>query len=517
MIFYNLVCCDKVNKLIRAITPFFTCKSFKMKRRESLKLMNTLILGSFAKNWMKDEKWTYRVNDIAAFAKSNDIECIIDRLGMRKYAKDFGNIYENPPQAVLLPDSLEKVKAILSFVNQKNLVIVARGAGHSQSGQSLPVKNGLTIDLSKFNKIGKIERGPDNIMTISCNPGSTLRQLNEIATNSGYMLPALPFYLELTIGGVLSAGGIGSASHQHGLLVSNVTELEVLKADGAIVTCTSTVNQEVFNSVLGTSGRFGIITKARLKLIESKKIFRTLRLIYKNIDQWLSDYHFLLIKDISNLQGICVRSKDDPAIWNFMLEVSLQGDTEEGLSQYNDIISKLTFNAQLKSSDYTPIEFLDRYKDRFEQMRQQGRFAQYHPILEFIISADKAKEIVEKALQTLPPAYEDGFRLIYINKKNLPPYVMVPEAEQLCMFAVLPTGIAQQHKEECFNAAKTLHEYAMTIDAKRYLSGWVGMMDQQEFKNHYGGKAAKLSALKKNMDPGNVFKSLFAEKFYGWS
>ena len=130
------------------------------------------------------------VNDIAAFAKS----------------KDFGNIYENPPQAVLLPDSLEKLKAILSFVSQKKLAIVTRGAGHSQSGQSLPVKNGLTIDLTKFNKIGKPERGPDNIMTISCNPGTTLRRLNEIATASGYMWPALPFYLELTVGGVLSAG-----------------------------------------------------------------------------------------------------------------------------------------------------------------------------------------------------------------------------------------------------------------------------------------------------------------------
>jgi FAD/FMN-containing dehydrogenase len=492
-----------------------------MKRRESLKLINTLILGvsmqSVTGNWMKDEKWINMVNEIAVFAKSKDIECIIDNPGLQRYAKDFGNIYENPPQAVLLPDSLEKLKAILTFINQKKLAIVARGAGHSQSGQSLPVKNGLTIDLSKFNKIGKIERGPGNMMTISCNPGTTLRQLNEIATASGYMLPALPFYLELTIGGVLSAGGIGSASHLHGLLVSNVAELEVLKADGTIVKCTSAANQEIFNSVLGTSGRFGFITNVRFKLIESKKIFRTLRLVYNNIDQWLNDYHFLLTKDISNLQGICVRSKEDPAIWNFLLEVSLQAESEEGLNQNKEIISKLTFNTQLKPSDYTPMEFLDRYKDRFEQMRKQGRFTQFHPILEFIISADKAKEIVEKTLQTLPPAYEDGFRLIYINKKNLPTYVMVPEAEQLCMLAVLPTGIAQEHLEKCIDAAKTLHEYAKTIHAKRYLSGWVGMMNPQEFKNHYGEKAANLASLKKKMDPGNIFKSLFAEKFYEWS
>jgi len=42
-------------------------------------------------------------------------------------------------------------------------------------------------------------------------------------------------------------------------------------------------------------------------------------------------------------------------------------------------------------------------------------------------------------------------------------------------------------------------------------------MGPQEFKNHYGEKAGGLAALKKKMDPENIFKSLFEEKFYGWS
>ena len=504
------------SRLNTQVSP--TYKSIEMKRRESIKLINALMMGlpirPMAGDWMTVATGNAAVNEIESFAKRNNIECFIEAQAVQRYAKDFGNIYSSNPQAALLPDSLEKLKAIVSFVNEKKLAIVPRGAGHSQSGQSLPVKDGVTVDLRKFNKVEPIVYDSDSA-TISCTPGATLRQVSELAFAAGYILPVLPMYLELTIGGVLSAGGIGTAAHQHGLLISNVAELEVLKADGSVATCTSTRNSELFNSVLGTSGRFGIITKARLKLVRSKGIFRSIQLLYKNIDEWLQDYRFLLTKDISNLQGACIRSKEGPEAWNFVLQVSLQADNGEGFDHYKDILSTLKFNSQGNPTDFTPMQFLDRYKSRFEQMNELGKFAQYHPIVEFIISADKAKQLIEKALQVLPPAFEDGFRLIYLSKKDLPDYFMVPEAEQLCMFAVLPTGIEEKHLEDCLNGAKILHEYAMGINAKRYLSGWVGMMNQEDFKNHYGNKAKTLVALKMKLDPQNIFRSLFAEKFFG--
>jgi len=41
------------------------------------------------------------------------------------------------------------------------------------------------------------------------------------------------------------------------------------------------------------------------------------------------------------------------------------------------------------------------------------------------------------------------------------------------------------------------------------------MMNQEDFKNHYGNKAKTLVALKMKLDPQNIFRSLFAEKFFG--
>jgi hypothetical protein len=61
--------------------------------------------------------------------------------------------------------------------------------------------------------------------------------------------------------------------------------------------------------------------------------------------------------------------------------------------------------------------------------------------------------------------------------------------------------------------AEDLHQYAMSINAKRYLSGWMGMMNANDFKNHYKGKLSSLSLIKKKMDPNNIFRSWFSDKF----
>ena len=169
--------------------------------------------------------------------------------------------------------------------------------------------------------------------------------------------------------------------------------------------------------------------------------------------------------------------------------------------------------SELPSSDYSPKEFLNRYAPRFEQMRSQGKMEQHHPFLEFVVGMENVKQLIEESLRILPNSYEDGFRLIFINRKNLPPYFMVPDAERICMFAILPTGIQQQDLESALDAAKRIHDHAMALDAKRYLSGWLGMLSTQDLKTHFGEKFVKLKELKQIMTrkifSGHYFQTKF--------
>jgi len=488
-----------------------------MKRRESIKLINagliTISMPSLFSKWSFTQG-KQEVDIIQEFAKRNGIKYVADKSERKSFERDFGNMLEAVPLAILTPNSIEQLQQIIRFAIEKKFHIVSRGAGHSVGGQSLPTNKGITIDLRVLNQIEGIRRDQEDNDIIVCRTGVTLQQINEFLLAENRVLPALPFYPGLTIGGVLNAGGVGSASHLNGLLISNVTELEVLTADGEMVTCSQSKQPEIFYSMLGTFGHLGIITKASIKVLSCKNMFRSFRYVYESIDPWLSDYQFLLSKNISNLQGICVKSKLDPKTWNFILEVTIEGSSDEEIKNNVAEIGQLKNKNLLPSSDYSPKEFLNRYAPRFEQMRSQGKMEQHHPFLEFVVDLKNVKQLIEESLRTLPNSYEDGFRLIFINRKNLPPYFMAPDAEGICMFAILPTGIQQQDLESALDAAKRIHDYAIALGAKRYLSGWLGMLTAQDLKTHFGEKFVKLKELKTNNDPNNIFRSLFSDKFF---
>ncbi len=488
-----------------------------MKRRESLKLINagliTIGMPSLFTNW-SFAQGSQEVEIIEEFAKRNGIKYVSDRSERKSFERDFGNILQAVPLAILVPNSIDQLQQIIRFTREKKIHIVARGAGHSVGGQSLPSSRGITLDLRRLNQIEGIRKDQEDNDIIVCRTGVTLQQINEFLLSENRVLPALPFYPGLTIGGVLNAGGVGSASHLNGLLISNVTELEVLNADGELVTCSRLKKPEIFYSMLGTFGHFGITTKASIKVLSCKSMFRSFRWVYDNIDSWLSDYQFLLSKNISNLQGICVKSKQDPKTWNFLLEMTLEGSSDEEIKNNVGLIGPLKNKSELPSSDYSPKEFLNRYATRFEQMRSQGTMEQHHPFLEFIVGMENVKQLIEESLRILPNSYEDGFRLIFINRKNLPPHFMVPNAERICIFAILPTGIQQQDLESALDAAKRIHDYAIALGAKRYLSGWLGMLSTQDLKTHFGENFVKLKELKTNNDPKNIFRSLFSDKLF---
>ena len=81
-------------------------------------------------------------------------ECVIveeDRL--RAYDCDGLNAYKQIPMLVVLPETTDQVSEILKFCHKNRVKIVPRGAGTGLSGGALPLADGLTIGLGKFNKI----------------------------------------------------------------------------------------------------------------------------------------------------------------------------------------------------------------------------------------------------------------------------------------------------------------------------------------------------------------------------
>ena len=100
-------------------------------------------------------------------------------------------------------------------------------------------------------------------------------------------------YLELTVGGTLSAGGIGGASHHWGAQANNVLELHVMDAaSGEVVTCSPERNPEWFFAALASHGSGGIITQVTIPLIAASRWARIYRVP-------CSDHHALITNQMT--------------------------------------------------------------------------------------------------------------------------------------------------------------------------------------------------------------------------
>jgi len=179
-----------------------------------------------------------------------DGEIITDPASLGARSADEGNIVHHRPWAILLPGSANDIAAMIQYCRVHAIHVAARGQGHTVFGQS-QVEAGLMVETRTLAAIHGI--GPDEV---DVEAGILWSQLFEQTLAQGLTPPVFTGFLELSVGGTLSVGGV-SANNHGGLQIDHVRELEVVTGAGQIVTCSPTSNADLFESVLGGLGQFG--------------------------------------------------------------------------------------------------------------------------------------------------------------------------------------------------------------------------------------------------------------------
>ena len=222
-----------------------------------------------------------------------------DPTSLQPYGEDVGKVIFNTPVAVLLPGSVADIQKMVRFCRRHDIKIAPRGEGHTTDGQS-QVAGGLVIDMRAMNKIHSIGRRSADV-----DAGVRWSTLLEATTQVGLSPPALTGYLDLTLGGVLSVGGV-SPTNIHGGVVDNVRELEVVTGEGDVVRCSMDCNRDLFEAVLGGLGQCGIMTRVTVDLVPVPAMSRTFLLNYTDNATFFRDFRTLLSRgDFDRLYNIC--------------------------------------------------------------------------------------------------------------------------------------------------------------------------------------------------------------------
>ncbi|HEV7384038.1 MAG TPA: FAD-binding protein, partial [Phenylobacterium sp.] len=77
--------------------------------------------------------------------------------GLVPFQSDGLSAYRQTPLAVVLPETVAQVSAVLAWCQANGVKVVPRGAGTSLSGGALPLQDGIVLGMAKFNRIVEVD------------------------------------------------------------------------------------------------------------------------------------------------------------------------------------------------------------------------------------------------------------------------------------------------------------------------------------------------------------------------
>ncbi len=194
------------------------------------------------------------------------------------YAFD-GTFEDHRPEVVLLPRTTAQVSEIVLLAGAEGLPVVARGMGSGLAAASVPFQGGITLALTRMNRILEIDQVN---ATARVEAGVVTADLQAAVEKVGLFYPPDPSSnRHSTIGGNIACNAGGPRCLKYGVTGNYVLGLTVVLADGQVLHTGSKCIKDVVGYDLnalftGSEGTLGVITEALLRLTARPAFARTL-------------------------------------------------------------------------------------------------------------------------------------------------------------------------------------------------------------------------------------------------
>ncbi|WDZ79517.1 FAD-binding oxidoreductase (plasmid) [Ensifer adhaerens] len=173
------------------------------------------------------------------------------------------------PKAVIRPTSSEEIAEALRLCNANGQAVVVQGGMTGLAGGANADGNAIVISLERLTGIEEID---PQAATMTVRAGTPLEVAQRAAEDAGFLLPIdLGARGSCQIGGNLATNAGGIRVLRYGVTRDNVLGLEVVLADGTVIT---SLNKMIKNNTgydlrqyfIGSEGTLGVITRAVLRL-----------------------------------------------------------------------------------------------------------------------------------------------------------------------------------------------------------------------------------------------------------
>lgn len=162
--------------------------------------------------------------------------------------------------------AMESDERLFSYDDQLQDIIrnspnfIPRGNGRCYGDASLA---GETINTLKYDKILSFDTENG---VFECQSGLTLDQILEVVVPKGWFLPVTPGTKFITVGGAIGSDVHGKNHHVDGTFGQHVLDMDIILADGSLITCSPSAYPDLFEATCGGMGLTGMITRIKFKL-----------------------------------------------------------------------------------------------------------------------------------------------------------------------------------------------------------------------------------------------------------
>jgi FAD/FMN-containing dehydrogenase len=268
---------------------------------------------------------------------------LTDADSLQRYGRDWTRVHTPSPAAVVLPDSIEQVQAIVRLAGASALSIVPSGGRTGLSAGAVACNGELVLALDRLNYIedfSAVDR------TVRCGAGVVTQQLQQYATDRDLYYPVdFASSGSSQIGGNISTNAGGIKVIRHGMTRDWVAGLKLVTGTGELLDLNrglvkNNSGYDLRQLVIGAEGTLGVVVEATMRLSrppgelavlvlgmpDMACIMEVLRVYRGEIE--LSAFEFfseLALRKVIAHQGL-PRPFETPAEYYALLEFELQDD-----------------------------------------------------------------------------------------------------------------------------------------------------------------------------------------------
>ena len=403
---------------------------------------------------------------------------------------DFGRMIRRIPGGVARPQSAAEVSGIVRRAISDGVQLAIRGGAHSQGGQSL-TDGGLAVDTMCLDRVELLGRD-----LVRAQGGTPWGKIVDALGGTRRLPRVLADIGEVTVGGTLSAGGLGTTSHRYGAQVAQVEQLEVVTGTGERVRCSRSRNANLFDAVRGGQGQFGVITDAWIRLREAGERIRRFELRYRDFERFTQDFERILDESRFDHLRVEMRIHDSEVILNAWIEYD---------QDHKDSIVL----EGLQHDELSAVRDTDKVSRAMMLPKWGFSRRNYHPWRDWFLPWDALPTVLAqpwlgKQWVPRPPVSWTGIYPVRTGMNDAP-LLMLAEGERVFSYSIFIMLGRYERANELAGRLKEIDRTLVALGAKSYLSGSVDY-GRGQWAEHYGEMLGTGLKWKNEFDPKRVFQ-----------